>query len=91
MARRVSSYSAGSNNCAFGCPTGAKQSALVSYVPRALHYGARLYADVKVDRITRELEAEGVAAFSDSYRTLLACIERKVAAVRKARVATPTR
>src|SRR5262249_54766666 len=30
----------GSNRCAFGCPTGAKQSALVSYVPRALHYGA---------------------------------------------------
>ncbi len=43
----------GSNNCAFGCPTGAKQSALVSYVPRALHFGARLYADVRVARITR--------------------------------------
>jgi choline dehydrogenase-like flavoprotein len=43
----------GSNNCAFGCPTGAKQSALVTYVPRALHYGARLWADVRVDRITR--------------------------------------
>lgn len=42
----------GSNRCAFGCPTGAKQSALVSYIPRALHYGARVYADVKVDRIT---------------------------------------
>jgi choline dehydrogenase-like flavoprotein len=46
-------HCAGSNNCAFGCPTGAKQSALVSYVPRALHFGARLYADVRVDRITR--------------------------------------
>jgi choline dehydrogenase-like flavoprotein len=43
----------GSNNCAFGCPTGAKQSALVTYVPRALHYGARFWADVRVDRITR--------------------------------------
>lgn len=42
----------GSNRCAFGCPTGAKQSALVSYIPRALHYGARVYADVRVDRIT---------------------------------------
>jgi choline dehydrogenase-like flavoprotein len=46
-------HCAGSNNCAFGCPTGAKQSSLVTYVPRALHYGARLWADVKVDRITR--------------------------------------
>ncbi len=41
----------GSNNCAFGCPTGAKQSALVTYVPRALHFGARIVADVKVDKI----------------------------------------
>lgn len=52
----------GSNNCAFGCPTGAKQSALVSYVPRALHFGARLYSDVRVDRILREgKRAVGVA------------------------------
>ena len=43
----------GSNRCAFGCPTGAKQSSLVSYVPRALHFGARIYADVRVDEITR--------------------------------------
>ena len=41
----------GSNRCAFGCPTGAKQSTLVSYVPRALHFGARVYADVRVERI----------------------------------------
>lgn len=52
----------GSNRCAFGCPTGAKQSALVSYVPRALHYGARIYADVRVDRILRHgKRAVGVA------------------------------
>src|SRR6266404_4659553 len=31
---------AGLNNCAFGCPTGAKQSMLVTYVPRALRAGA---------------------------------------------------
>ncbi|MGN6106783.1 MAG: FAD-dependent oxidoreductase [Kofleriaceae bacterium] len=50
---RNQAHCAGSNRCAFGCPTGAKQSSLVSYVPRALHYGARIYADVRVDRITR--------------------------------------
>ncbi len=50
---RNQAHCVGSNRCAFGCPTGAKQSALVSYVPRALHFGARVYADVKVDRITR--------------------------------------
>jgi choline dehydrogenase-like flavoprotein len=52
---RNQAHCAGSNRCAFGCPTGAKQSALVSYVPRALHFGARIYADVRVDRITRDL------------------------------------
>ena len=46
-------HCAGSNNCAFGCPTGAKQSALVTYVPRALHFGARLYSDIRIDRISR--------------------------------------
>jgi choline dehydrogenase-like flavoprotein len=50
---RNQAHCAGSNRCAFGCPTGAKQSALVSYIPRALHYGARVYADVRVDQITR--------------------------------------
>jgi len=50
---RNQAHCVGSNRCAFGCPTGAKQSALVSYVPRALHYGARVYADVKVERVTR--------------------------------------
>ena len=36
------------------------------------------YAGVDLDAITRELEREGVAAFCDSYRELLACIEAKV-------------
>jgi choline dehydrogenase-like flavoprotein len=48
---RNQAHCVGSNRCAFGCPTGAKQSTLVSYIPRALHYGARVYADVRVDRI----------------------------------------
>ncbi|MBA3391815.1 MAG: GMC family oxidoreductase [Deltaproteobacteria bacterium] len=50
---RNQAHCAGSNRCAFGCPTGAKQSSLVSYIPRALHFGARVYADVRVDEITR--------------------------------------
>ena len=60
---RNQTHCAGSNRCAFGCPTGAKQSALVSYLPRALHYGARVYADVRVDRITwHGKRATGVVA-----------------------------
>ncbi|MBE7450186.1 MAG: GMC family oxidoreductase N-terminal domain-containing protein [Kofleriaceae bacterium] len=42
----------GSNNCAFGCPTGAASvGAGQRRVPRALHFGARLLSDVKVERI----------------------------------------
>lgn len=41
----------GSNNCAFGCPNGAKQSTLVSYLPRALSFGARVYSDVRAERV----------------------------------------
>lgn len=46
-------HCAGSNNCAFGCPTAAKRSTLVSYLPRAMHFGARVYADCRVDRVLR--------------------------------------
>lgn len=46
-------HCAGTNNCAFGCPTAAKRSTLVSYVPRALAFGARVYADCKVEKIVR--------------------------------------
>jgi choline dehydrogenase-like flavoprotein len=42
---------AGLNNCAFGCPTGAKQSMLVTYLPRALRSRARLLTDARVDRV----------------------------------------
>ncbi len=47
-------HCAGANNCAWGCPTGAKQSTLVTYIPRALHFGARIYSNVRVDRITHK-------------------------------------
>jgi choline dehydrogenase-like flavoprotein len=45
-------HCAGTNNCTNGCPTGAKRSMLVTAVPRALHHGARLYADCRIERIT---------------------------------------
>ena len=43
----------GCNVCTSGCPTGAKRSMLVTYLPRALSRGARLFADCRVERITR--------------------------------------
>ena len=52
--RRNQLHCAGTNNCTNGCPTGAKRSMLVTHVPRALARGARLFADCRVDRITRD-------------------------------------
>ena len=61
--RRNTLHCAGSNNCAFGCPTKAKQSTLVTYIPRALHFGARLYSDLRVTNIIRHgKRATGVQA-----------------------------
>ncbi len=51
--------------CCFGCPTDAKRSTNVSYVPRALRAGAVLYHHAKVTRIVRERgRAAGVEAIS---------------------------
>lgn len=62
----------GSNNCAFGCPTGAKQSALVTYLPRALHFGATLLSDIAVSRVLtlgkRAIGIVGVARGDDQQR-----------------------
>lgn len=41
----------GTGVCAFGCPQDAKQAMHVSYVPRALADGARLYTRCRVERI----------------------------------------
>ena len=41
----------GQGVCCFGCPTGAKRSTDVSYVPAALERGAQLVSGARVDRI----------------------------------------
>ncbi|GAA2167967.1 GMC family oxidoreductase [Humibacillus xanthopallidus] len=41
----------GCNVCTWGCPTGAKQSTLVSYLPRALAFGATVWTDCRVERV----------------------------------------
>ncbi len=43
-----------SGYCMQGCSYGAKQSMLVTYVPRAVRAGALLYADARVERILAE-------------------------------------
>jgi choline dehydrogenase-like flavoprotein len=52
--RRNQQACVGANNCTLGCPTGAKQSTLVSYIPDAQRAGAGLLTDVRVERILIE-------------------------------------
>src|SRR4029453_10554845 len=51
----------GLNNCALGCPTGAKQSMLVTEVPHALGAGAAALPEARVGRVLwRGTRAVGV-------------------------------
>lgn len=71
----------GQGVCCFGCPTGAKRSADVSYVPEALKRGAELVTGARVDRIHVEGgRARGVTARLSSGRTLTVRAESVVVA-----------
>ncbi|CAN5750024.1 hypothetical protein BH20ACT2_BH20ACT2_15510 [soil metagenome] len=59
--RRAQVHCTGCNVCTWGCPTGAKQSTLVSYLPRAVSFGADVWSGCRVDAITmRGKRAVGV-------------------------------
>ncbi|MGH7269812.1 MAG: GMC family oxidoreductase N-terminal domain-containing protein, partial [Polyangiaceae bacterium] len=68
--RRNQEACVGANNCVFGCPTGAKQSSLVTYIPRALAAGARCLTEIRIDRLIIERGAcVGVAGRAVNHRT----------------------
>lgn len=46
----------GQGLCCFGCPTDAKRSTNVSYVPLALQRGAQLVTSLKIDRVIVEAD-----------------------------------
>lgn len=49
--------------CCYGCPKGAKQSMDVSYIPRAIGFGAKVFTNAKVDSIIIEgKRATGIVA-----------------------------
>ncbi|HVV85393.1 MAG TPA: GMC family oxidoreductase [Kofleriaceae bacterium] len=61
----------GQGVCCFGCPTDAKRSTNVSYVPMALRAGAELYTGARVTRLVFDRgRAVGVVARSSGGRTL---------------------
>lgn len=61
----------GQGVCCFGCPTDAKRSTNVSYVPRALKAGAELFTNVRAQRVIVEGgRAVGVVARAKNGRTV---------------------
>jgi choline dehydrogenase-like flavoprotein len=61
----------GQGVCCFGCPTDAKRSTNVSYVPMALRAGAELFTGQRVTRLIFDRgRAVGVVARSSAGRTL---------------------
>ncbi len=61
----------GQGVCCFGCPTDAKRSTNVSYIPIALRAGAELFTGAKVTRIIVEGgRARGVVAVTANGKTL---------------------
>ncbi|MFT3766216.1 MAG: GMC family oxidoreductase [Minicystis sp.] len=71
----------GQGVCCFGCPTGAKRSTDVSYVPEALKRGAQLVTAARVDSIEMVAgRARGVTAILGSKRKLTVKAEAVIVA-----------
>jgi choline dehydrogenase-like flavoprotein len=86
--RRAQVHCGGCNACVTGCPTGAKQSTLVSYLPRAVAFGATVISDCRVRRVLRERKrATGVEAVGASGRRLV--VRAPVTVVAAGAVQTP--
>ena len=70
--RRAQVHCGGCNACLLGCPTGAKQSTLVSYLPRAVAFGATVVSDCRVDRVLLDRKrATGVRATTVDGRRIV--------------------
>jgi hypothetical protein len=78
----------GKGVCCFGCPTDAKRSTNVSYVPMAQRAGAELFADCDVERILLDDgRATGVIARAASGRSLT--VHAKAVVVAGGAIMTP--
>jgi choline dehydrogenase-like flavoprotein len=91
--KRYERHCSGSGNCLTGCPQGAKQSMNVTYVPRALTRGAKIFSSARVRRVTfdgdraRTVEAEAIG--EDGARRRLRLRARKAVIVAASTVQTP--
>lgn len=97
--RRAHVHCGGCNVCVWGCPTGAKQSALVSYLPRAMSFGAVVYTGCRADRVLMNgKRAVGVCASVEGHpvtvrarRVVLAAgAVQTPALLQRSRIASPS-
>ena len=80
----------GQGVCCFGCPTDAKRSTNVSYIPMALRAGAELFPGAKVTRILVEGgRARGVVARTEGGKSLT--VRARAVVVACGAVLTPLR
>ncbi len=80
----------GQGLCCFGCPTDAKRSTNVSYVPRALAAGAQLVTRLKVDRVKVEGgRAVGVEAVAVGATPKRVTVKAKVVVLSCGSLGTP--
>jgi choline dehydrogenase-like flavoprotein len=84
----------GEGICIFGCPTARKQSVLVTYIPRALERGARLYTDVKVLKVSgngsyRRVEARFLDAKTQKKKRHSMVVDAKVIVLAGGALQTP--
>jgi len=96
---RAHVHCGGCNVCVWGCPTGAKQSTLVSYLPRAMSFGAIVWAGCRVDRVLMHgKRAVGVCASVAGHRVtvrarrvvLAAGAVQTPALLQRSRIASPS-
>ncbi len=79
--RRAQDRCVGSNQCLTGCPTGAKQSTLVSYLPRAFAAGANCLTEVRAQSLWIEGDrCVGILAMGINPRTRRADTELRIRA-----------
>jgi choline dehydrogenase-like flavoprotein len=77
--RRNQQACVGSNNCIFGCPTGAKQSTLVSYLPKAWEHGASCLTELRIEKLViKNGKCRGVVGRAYNPRTRKQDIEVRV-------------
>lgn len=68
--RRSQVHCVGTADCVTGCPTGAKQSTLQSYVPHLLRHGGRVLTEARALKVrTKGGRATGVAGKLQNPRT----------------------